>query len=104
MGRRLRNRLMFYTLIINFDGGTYVTQASANSLKNAPFNCIQQWDISDIGSIITDDDKTVLLQQLETEYLSPLTNTNNVWYGHLDLKDKPFTFNLILTEYVSEEK
>ncbi|MFW5426643.1 MAG: hypothetical protein ACKE8R_05280 [Methylophagaceae bacterium] len=99
MARRLRDGLMaLYTLIIDYEGGTYVMQAHADSAEVAPSACIEKWDISDIKHIFTEEYKASILTQLETEYLTALVNMKNVWYGNISLNDNSLTFNLILTD------
>ena len=59
-----------FTLIIDFDGGTYITQSKAESVDDAPSNCIKNWDISDIPNVLTEQDKSLILAQLNEEELS----------------------------------
>ncbi len=87
-----------YTLIIEYDGGTYVMQAYAGSSKTAPSACIKQWDIRDLKDIITEQDKSVILELLKAERLIALSHTLNVWCGSVVLNNKSLIFNLILTD------
>ncbi len=86
-----------YTLIVDYEDGTYVMQAHADSAEAAPSACIEKWDIADIKHIFTEQDKTSILILLKTEQLVALRNMINVWYGSISLNNKAFSFNLILT-------
>ena len=90
--------MKLYTLVVEYDHGTYITQANANSTQTAPSACIERWDICDLTDIITEQDKSIILEQLKAEQLIALSHTLNVWYGSVNLNNKPLTFNLILTD------
>lgn len=87
-----------YTLIIDFDGGTYVSQAMASKLIHAPSECIKTWDISDIKNILTEEDRGDILNQLQKEEFISLEGIKNVWCGTATLNSKLLTLNLVLTE------
>ena len=89
-----------FTLVIDFNGGTYITQSEADSLDGAPSSCIENWDISDIPNVLTEQDKSVILAQLKQEEFVPLTGIKNVWCGCVSLHERSLTLNLVRTENV----
>lgn len=94
--------MSLYTLIIDFNGGTYVIQSEATNILEAPKNCIVNWDISDIPNVLTERDKsTILAQLLETEFVA-LRGMKNIWCGHLYLHQHFLTLNLVKTENASK--
>lgn len=86
--------MKLYTLIINFDGGIFVTQAMTSEIENAPSECIKEWDIE---NIITEQDKDNILSQLKEEDFILLKEIKNVWFGSVMLNNKLLMLNLVLT-------
>lgn len=82
---------------MEFDGGTYVIQARSFSKSEAPKICIEEWELTNIKTVMTDIEKADILNQLKEEEFVPLQNTTNVWCGMVILKDKPVLMNLVLT-------
>ena len=90
--------MSIYTLIIDFDGGTYVTQAMSGEIENAPSECIKAWNINDIKNTITEEDKVNILNQLKEEEFVQLRGIKNVWCGSVSLRKISLTLNLVLTK------
>jgi len=90
--------MSLYTLIIDFDGGTYVTQSDAVNTLDAPKNCIANWDISDLQDVLTEQDKSIILTELREEEFIPLKGIKNVWCGGVHLHQHFLTLNLVKTE------
>lgn len=87
-----------YTLIIDFDGGTYITQGEATNPSEAPKNCIINWDISDIPDILTEQDKSIILANImETDFV-PLRGMKNIWSSSIELHQHFLILNLVKTE------
>ena len=90
--------MSLYTLIIDFDGGTYITQANSKSFGEAPLDCVRNWDISNISSDVSEKDKLFLLRQLQSEEFVLLDKTTHVWCGSVPLKETLLVMHLVLTE------
>ena len=86
-----------YTLIIDFDGDTYIAQAYAESMKMAPMEYISNWDLSDITDEITEQDKISILKQLNEEEFVLLNGIKNVWCGCVALRESLLILNLVHT-------
>lgn len=87
-----------YTLLIDYDGATFITQARSKSLLKAPSKCIQKWNTKDISSLFSEADKLEILAQLHKETFFELNGMTNIWYGSVLLNEKLMLLNLILTK------
>ncbi|GAB1255770.1 hypothetical protein NBRC116494_02720 [Aurantivibrio plasticivorans] len=90
--------MALYTLVMDFDGGTYICQAHSDDRQHAPFECIKAWDTQGVEHIISRADKAELLSQLDEEYFVPVAGLNNVWCGQVTLSGVSATLNLIRTD------
>ncbi|MGP0175237.1 hypothetical protein ACSVIJ_25635 [Pseudomonas sp. NCHU5208] len=86
-----------YTLIMDYDGGTYVSQVVSDDLNFAASKCIESWDISGLENVISELDKKLILMNLKYEEFTPLKGIINVWCGSVLLKGKFIVMNLVLT-------
>ena len=86
-----------YTLIIDYGGGTYVTQAVADSASLAPSKCIEYWDIVGTAGELSDDLKKEIILKLKDESFVPLSGMKNVWSGGILLKKGLMLMNLVET-------
>ena len=89
--------MSLYTLLIDFDGGSYICQASSKSSASAPIECVKAWDTSDIEHVVSESDKAEILSQLEDEEFTPVVGLEKVWCGCVILKTMLATLNLIET-------
>jgi len=89
---------MLYTLIIDYKGGTYITQSVSNNRNIAPSECIKIWDTNDIEPIINDEVKNEILLQLKNEELIPLKGLKNVWCGTITINEELMIINLVKTD------
>jgi len=89
-----------FTLVIDFDGGTYITQSEADCVDDAPLNCIKNWNITSISNVLTEQDISSLLAQLKEEEFVPITGMQNVWCGCVSLHEHNLILNLVRTENV----
>ena len=86
---------MLYTLIIDYKGGTYITQSVANNVTIAPGECIKNWD--NAGSEIKDEDIHEILNQLKDETFMPLKGLKNIWCGTATINNDLMLLNLVET-------
>ena len=49
-----------FTLIIDYQGGTYICQSTAEDRYSAPSECIKKWDIQDLAKEINEKDKETI--------------------------------------------
>jgi len=89
--------MRLYTLIIDFDGGTYITQAHAENVDSAAIACVKKWKL-DEGMPVTGEDKSEILAQLKSELFVPLSDLENIWCGCVTINNLLATLNLVLTE------
>ncbi len=90
--------MSLYTLVIDFDGGTYIAQGEADSVIDAPKRCVLNWDIRDLKHVLTEQDRSVLLALLNEEEFVPLNGVKNVWCGCVNLHQHLLTLNLVRTD------
>tara|TARA_R110001592_G_scaffold46416_1_gene147744 strand:- start:3578 stop:3859 length:282 start_codon:yes stop_codon:yes gene_type:complete len=88
----------FFTLIIDYDGGTYISQATAENIKTAPIACVQNWQTEDIKHLISDQDRNLILEQLTKEEFVSINGLKNIWCGCAELNQHLLTMNLVLTK------
>ena len=89
--------MRLFTMIIDYNGGTYITQATSENYKVAPVECIRKWDISGIEEIINENEKINVMEQLKDEKFVPLKGLKNIWCGTAFLRDKLMLINLVET-------
>ncbi len=82
-----------FTLIIDFDGGTYIAQATAGSIKEAPNACVENWHTHEIS----EQDKITILELLSSEEFVPVSGVENVWCGCVQLRQSLLIMHLVLT-------
>lgn len=90
------NKESLYTFIMNFKGGTYISQVKGDDEKEA----CQVWAISlNIDDIEGFDVNTRLLifKELENEEATQITGTKNVWIIGLDLSGNFAIVHIIKT-------
>jgi len=87
-----------YTLIIDYKGGTFISQCSSSSKDDALYHGVLNWDISEIQDVISGNARNVLLEDIENEDLIPLTGVTNVWSCSLFCCKQLMLINLIATK------
>ena len=85
-----------FTIFVDFKGGTYINQVSAENVNNA----IEQWfEIFDFKYLEVEDTYiSDIREDLQSNGFTPITNTKNVWCTTALLQDELVLFSLILTE------
>jgi len=86
---------MLYTMIVDYRGGTYVSQVRSNS----PMTAVKKW----AKRVSASDLKIWGLNQSDLEPLSnddpvPLKNCQNVWCSSASARKKLLLLNIIGTE------
>lgn len=89
--------MSLYTMIIDYRGGTYVTQAESDSLEHAPIACVQGLDTGAMGGHVKEQDKASILSALQEERVIPLADTTNCWCCSVDVHDHLMLMTLVLT-------
>ena len=87
----------FYTIIADYDGGTYVYQCFADS----PLISLMHWKGIFINEIIYDTKKKTeisLQKEIDENHPTPLTDRVNVWFTLLEIGVKLVYIHIILTE------
>jgi hypothetical protein len=70
--------MAFYTIVIDFAGGTYISQVRATSPKAAGVKGVKSLDVSQIFGL-GEKTKTSLVEQLQEDNPVPLNELTNVW-------------------------
>jgi hypothetical protein len=85
-----------FTFIIEYDGGTYISQRAAATPRAALQRWLRSFDFSIIPRL---DSQTIqtLRKYLATETLTPVTSVQNVWCITCTTPRKLFLVNLIKT-------
>jgi hypothetical protein len=90
-----------YTLIIDFKGGTFISQCFSSCKESALYQGILDWDISDIESVITGNSRNILLEDIENEELTQLQGIKNVWACSVFVGKELMLINLVATKDVT---
>ncbi len=86
-----------YTLIMDYIGGTYISQVSAPSPKAAMVKAAKKLEVSEIQGLgIRTRER--LVQQVTEDPPVPLTGVQNVWCTIADLRGHHVLMNLVQTE------
>ena len=86
-----------YTFMMEYAGGTYISQIKAPSPKSACLKWAKSLDISQIGGM-RDKSKQSLLEQMKEEKPVPLDGLLNAWCVTAYLRRGLVLINLIKTE------
>ncbi len=92
--------MSLYTLVIDYRGGTYISQARSKTLVAAPKLCIENLDISNLKKEINEKDKENIISQLLDEKFVKLDGKTNIWCGSVLIHGKLVLMNLIKTECI----
>ena len=87
----------FYTFIMDYAGGTYISQVNASSEKSACVKWAQKHDVSAIQGL-GQKGKQSLIQQMKDESPVALTATVNAWCTGAFIRGKYALINLVRTE------
>lgn len=95
------NRLLTFTYITNFRGGTYCTQVEAESINKSLSSWIEKLklekkEIQYLGDKIIEELENVIGEK--DNQPTPLTGLINVWFGFYTTKQGRFNINIIQTE------
>jgi hypothetical protein len=87
-----------YTLLIDFKGGTFVSQCFSSCKEDALYRGVFNWDISEIEDVISGNARNVLLENIENEELTQLDGVTNVWSCSLFSGNELMLINLVVTK------
>jgi hypothetical protein len=90
-----------YTLILDFKGGTFVSQCLSSCKEDALYQGILDWDITGLEDVITGNSRNILLEDIENEDLIPLQGLKNVWSCSVFVGDELMFINLVSTKDVT---
>ena len=83
-----------YTVIMEYAGGTYISQVHALSWESA----MQEWWWQmDWGGLAPPIDPHEALEEIKEEELVLLRNVESVWFGHFLFSGKESYGNVVLT-------
>jgi hypothetical protein len=86
-----------YTLVLDYVGGTYVSQVSAGSPKEAIIKGAQNLNVSEVWGLGSKG-KQLLVEQMREDEPVALNGLANVWCGSALLRGKSVLITLIATE------
>jgi hypothetical protein len=87
----------FYTVIMEYAGGTYISQVNTPSEKSACVKWAQKLNASEIRRLGLRG-KESLIQQMKDESPVPLTGTVNAWCTGALIRGKSALINLVQTD------
>ncbi|SRR6266545_1081438 len=87
----------FYTFIMDYAGGTYVSQVTARSEKSACVKWAQRLEVSQIQGLGRKGQES-LIQQVKDDPPGPLNGTLNAWCTGALIHGKFALINLVQTD------
>ena len=86
-----------YTLIMDFGGGTYISQVDAGTPKDAMTTAVRNLEVSEIPGL-GQATKGKLLKEIIDDDPTPIRGVNNVWCLMTGMGSRLALFNLIKTD------
>lgn len=86
----------FFTFVMEFRGGTYISQVTAPHLEAALISWASTLKVNEIEGM-TEERQRALLQVLPEEHPVPLTELTNVWCFTPRIQNSMALVNVILT-------
>ena len=93
----LESAMSIYTLILEYDGATYMTQVEATSESEALAEWTDELDVCAIDGFPLDEAEAVILN-LKEQNPSPVSNLINVWNINFAVGHNLAILHLIKTE------
>ena len=87
----------FYTFIMDYAGGTYISQVKAPSEKSACVKWAKNLEVSQIQGLGLKGQES-LIQQMKEEGPGPLNGTLNAWCTSAIIRGKFALINLVQTD------
>ena len=87
----------FYTFIMDYAGGTYISQVKAPSEKSACLKWAKNLEVSQIQGLGLKGQE-FLIQQMKEEGPGPLDGTLNAWCTSAIIRGKFALINLVQTD------
>lgn len=87
----------FYTFIMEYAGGTYISQVKAASPRKAVVKGAQKLNVSEIykfGQVSKDK----LIEEMKTKEISLLNSLKNVWFVSALIRGELALINLVQTD------
>lgn len=95
--------MSLFTVILDFAGGTYISQIEATSTTSACLKWALELDFSNIKGIGAKS-KLSILKQLQDNEPTPLDGLLNAWCISILLRGNLALINIILTENTNLQK
>jgi hypothetical protein len=87
----------FYTFLLDFKDGTYISQVDANTEKEACQKWAENLDVSEIVGLGIKG-KEILIIEMENEEIVPIKNLKNVWCVSALIRGKLALITFVKTE------
>jgi hypothetical protein len=87
----------FYTFIMDWDGGNYVSQVNAASHKSACVKWAKDLDISQVTGVGIKS-KKLLIEKMRDEIPTPLNGLVNAWCATALIRGKLALINVVQTK------
>jgi predicted GNAT superfamily acetyltransferase len=91
--------MFLYTFIMDYEGGTYVSQFQGESVKDACIEWSNNLDVSEIESF-SEANKSEFIKEMKDEIPTPIDRLINVWCISLLTEDD----KLAIVDIVQTEK
>jgi hypothetical protein len=89
--------MSLYTFIMEYAGGTYISQAKASSPKLACVKWAQSLDVSQMSGL-GGKSKESLIEQMKDESPTPIDGVLNTWCASALIRGDLVLVNFVLTE------
>jgi hypothetical protein len=85
-----------YTFIMEFEGGSYISQVKASSPKSA---CVKWAEILDPSGIyrLSETGKSILVEEMRKEVPVAIKGVTNTWFTSAVIRGKSANINLVQT-------
>ncbi len=93
----------FYTFIMEFKGGTYISQVNSDSAKNACINWAENLEISKIHRF-GKSSKEILIAEIKQEDSVSVNGVKNVWCVSVLIRGELVLITFIQTELINNEQ
>jgi hypothetical protein len=95
--------MSLYTFIMEYAGGTYVSQVNAPAPESACVKWAQSLDVSEVDGLDLNG-KESLVEQMREETPTPLEDLVNVWCKSALVRDELAIINLVRTEQAEDNR
>lgn len=91
------NKKKLYTLLIEYEGGSYLSQGKAFSPKEGVLACVQNQNISAINGL-KESHREDFISEIQEDTATPVKSLKNVWCFCVTIKKETALLTLVQTD------